>query len=115
MTVTRVTAVLLVVGSLMMGPVALAHDGHPHTFMGSVSAVHEHSLDLKATDGTSLTFVVDEKTKISHDKMAMTLADIKRGDRVVVTASEKKHSGGKLIWTALQIRLGTAPAPGSRK
>ncbi len=110
MTVTRVTAVLLVVGSLMMGPVALAHEGHPHTFMGTVSAVHEHSLDLKATDGRSLTFVVDEKTKISHDKM-----DIKRGDRVVVTASEKKHSGGKLIWTALQIRLGTAPAPGSRK
>jgi hypothetical protein len=107
--------VVLIVASLMMGPVALAHEGHPHTIMGTVSVVHGHSLDLKASDGRSFTFVVDEKTKISHDKMPMTLADIKGGDRVVVTASEKKDSGGKLIWTALQIRLGTAPAPGSRK
>ena len=54
------------------------------------------------------------KTKVIHGKMAMKLADIKTGDRVVVRAT----GGGKESLVAEQIQLGAAAPvakPATRK
>ena len=110
-TTARVTLVLLC--ALALGRIALGHDG-PHKVMGTVAALHEHRLEVKATDGKRVSINVDEKTKVIHGTMAMKVADIKVGERVVVTAMEKKGTDGKATLTASEIRLG-APAPKAKR
>jgi len=74
--------------------------------MGTVSAVRDHQLDVKATDGKTSTISITDKTKILHGTMAMKSTDLKAGDRVVVTAT----GGGKDPFVAKEIRIGAAPA-----
>ena len=91
---------------IVVAPFALAHEGHDHKIMGTVWVIHEHHLEVKATDGTISSITVNDKTKVFRGKTAMTLTEIRLGDRVVVTAS----SDAKGSLTAKEIRLGTAVA-----
>lgn len=93
----------------LVAPAALdAHEGHAHKIMGTVSVIHENHLEIKGTDGKVSTVTLNEKTKILRDKTAMKAADIKVGDRVVVTATETKDKAGKATLLASEVRLGTA-------
>jgi hypothetical protein len=115
MTKTTARVTLVFICALALGRIAFGHDG-PHKVMGTVSAVHEERLEVTATDGKSVSLNVDDKTKVIHGRMAMKVSDIKVGERVVVTASEKKGSDGKATLRALEIRLGApAPAPKVKK
>ena len=100
----RKTALVLLT-AFLLAPLVSAHEGHDHKIMGTVSAVRDHQLDVKATDGKTSTITVNDKTKILHGTMAMQAADLKAGDRVVVTAT----GGGKDPFVAKEIRIGAAP------
>jgi hypothetical protein len=86
----------------------LAHQGHAHKVMGTVSTLHENHLEVKATDGKTSTITVNEKTKILRGKAKAKLDDIKPGERVVVTAMETKGKDGKATMIATEVRLGDA-------
>ena len=85
-------------------PFVSAHEGHDHKIMGTLSAVHENSVDVKATDGKLSTITLNDKTKILRGTTAVKLADLKAGDRVVVTAT----GGGKDPFVAKEIKIGGA-------
>jgi Cu/Ag efflux protein CusF len=87
-------------------PFLSAHEGHDHKIMGTLAAVHDNSVDVKATDGKTTTITLNDKTKILHGTMAMKIADLKTGDRVVVTAT----GGGKDPFVAKEIKIGAATA-----
>ena len=87
-----------------MAPFVSAHEGHDHKIMGTIAAIHDNSVDVKATDGKMSTVSLNDKTKILRGTTAMKLAELKAGDRVVVTAT----GGGKDPFVAKQIRLGGA-------
>ena len=87
-------------------PFISAHEGHDHKIMGTLSAVHENSVDVKATDGKQSTITLNEKTKILRGTTAVKLAELKAGDRVVVTAT----GGGKDPFVAKEIKVGGAMA-----
>jgi hypothetical protein len=87
-------------------PFLSAHEGHDHKIMGTLAAVHDNSVDVKATDGKTTTIMLNDKTKILHGTMAMKTADLKTGDRVVVTAT----GGGKDPFVAKEIKIGAATA-----
>jgi len=87
-------------------PYLSAHEGHDHKIMGTLAAVHDNSVDVKATDGKTTTITLNDKTKILHGTMAMKIADLKTGDRVVVTAT----GGGKDPFVAKEIKIGAATA-----
>ena len=89
-----------------MAPFLSAHEGHDHKIMGTIAAIHDNSVEVKATDGKMSTVTLNDKTKILRGTTAVKLADLKAGDRVVVTAT----GGGKTPFVAKQIRLGGAPA-----
>jgi translation initiation factor IF-1 len=97
----------IVIAGLVSAPV-WAHEGHAHKVMGTVSAIHENHLEVKATDGKTATMTITEKTKVVRGKTAIKLADIRTGDRVVVTATETKGKDGKTSLVVNQIQLGTA-------
>ena len=86
----------------------LAHEGHVHKIMGTVSMHHENHLEVKATDGKTSTITLNEKTKILKGTAKATAEDIKAGDRVVVSATETKGQDGKPVLVASEVRLGSA-------
>lgn len=95
--------------TVVLAPAALAHEGHDHTVMGTVVMLHENHLEVKAAkDGKTTVVTVNEKTKIRRDKSPVTLADIRAGERVVVTYAQQKDGNGKDVLIAKEVRLGAA-------
>jgi hypothetical protein len=105
---------ILAVMALAAAGTAAAHEGHSHgkthKMMGTVKAVHAgmNHVEITTSKGTS-GFYVDAKTKYLRGSSKLTLADLKPGTRVVVTA---KGEGEKR--TAVEVRLaGRGPAAGN--
>lgn len=90
-----------------------AHEG-PHKIMGTLTALHENHLEVKATDGKISTITLNEKTKVLRGKATVKADDIKPGERVVVTAMEIKGKDGKTTMVATEVRLGAATTAASK-
>ena len=106
--VKRVYAVCLAVTVLFLGlgSRAIAHEGHEHKVMGTVTMAAVDHVMLKDKDGQELTVKVTKDTKV-RAKPAIKVQDIKTGTRIVVTAVEEKDKS----MTAKVIEVGSAPAP----
>jgi hypothetical protein len=102
-----VVAALII--TLALPVAALAHDGHPHKILGTVTSATADRLVLKTKDGKELTITIAASTKVMKDKAAATAADIAPGTRVVVTAITAKG-----VTTAKEIKIGVA-APAAAK
>lgn len=89
----RFAAAFLVLTVLAFGSGAqlLAHEGHDHKVMGTVTMAAADHVMLKTTEGKDLMIQVTKDTKVTKDKQAMRAQDIKVGARVVVTAIEEKE------------------------
>ncbi len=110
----RVLTVLLALSVLPVAPL-LAHGGHEHKVMGTVSMIRDTHLEVKETDGKTSTFTLDEKTRVLRGSTVVARADIKSGDRVVVTTEETKDKSGKAAVMVKEVRLGTAADASTRK
>ena len=78
----------------------LAHQGHEHKVMGTVAAVDATHVEIETKDRKKTSIVLNEKTKYLKGKTPAVAADIKVGDRIVVTVIEE---GGKK--TAREVLL----------
>ena len=67
----------------------IAHEGHEHKVMGTVTMAAADHLRLKDKDGKDFTVKVAKDTKVKA-KPPAKVEDIKPGTRVVVTAVEQK-------------------------
>lgn len=85
----------------------LAHEGHDHKIMGTVTMAAADHVMLKDKDGKDVTVKVTKDTKV-RSKPAMKVEEIKAGTRVVVTATQAKDTS----FTAKTIEVGVAPAGG---
>jgi len=110
----RVPAALLALWVLPVSPL-LAHGGHEHKVMGTVSIIRDIRLEVKETDGKTSTFTLNEKTRILRGSTVVAPSDIKSGDRVVVTTEETKDKSGKAAVMVKEVRLGTAADASTRK
>ena len=93
------------VTALVVPGIARAHEGHEHTVMGTVTMRHDQQLEVKTTDGKSVTIALNDKTTVLRGKTKLDLAAIKQGDRVVVDVGD-----GKAPMTAKEIKLGEIAA-----
>ncbi len=104
---TRRLAVALVamLGLVHMtsGP-ALAHPGHSHKMMGTVTMAAPDHLMMKTTDGKDATVQITSETKITKAKKPATIEDLTPGRRVVVMAVTEKN-----VMKATSIEVGAAP------
>lgn len=102
-------AVLAIALMLGLAPVAVAHEGHDHTIMGTVSAIHKSHLEVKAVkDGKTSSIVLNDDTKVLREKTPVAVSDIRIGERVVVTAVTQKGPDGKERLVAREVRLAAA-------
>ncbi len=59
--------------------------------MGTVAVVDASHVEIDTKDGKKVSVVLNKETKCLRGKTSATAADIKVGDRIVVTAVEKGH------------------------
>lgn len=84
---------------------ALAHEGHDHKLLGTVTEVTAERIVVRATkDGAISTVAMGATTKITRGKKTLGVADLKVGDRVVVNIGN-----GKAPLSAKAIQVGAAP------
>lgn len=88
---------------------AFGHAGEVHTYMGTITAIHDGgSFTLKKTDGKTMHVEVSDRTTCLHaDGKTATRAELVAGKRVVVTMSKD----GK---TATTIKLAAAKPAASK-
>jgi hypothetical protein len=103
----RLFATVLVLAVLALGSGArlLAHEGHEHKVMGTVTMAAADHVMLKDKDGKDVMVKVTKDTKVKA-KPVVKVEEIKVGTRVVVTAVEEKDKS----MTAKSIEVGAAPA-----
>ena len=95
----------LVAIALSTGSV-LAHDGHDHIIMGTVTARDAKHVDVKTPSGEVLSIAVNEKTVTLRAKKKSTFEDVQVGRRVVVNIGN-----GEDPLIAREIQVGVqAPA-----
>jgi len=89
--------------------VALAHEGHLHKVMGTVVAADAAKLDVKGTDGKTLTLVVDAATKVARGTTVIKAVDLKAGERVVAAYMPMRGPDGAEMLMAKDVKA-AAPA-----
>jgi len=95
--------------------VALAHPGHMHKVMGTVTVIDGNRVEVADAAGKITTHMLDAKTKIRKGTTVLKAADIKVGDRVVISSTESKDKAGKAVMTVTEVQVGSATAPASPK
>ena len=97
---------LAILGAVMMAPrFALAHDGHDHTVMGTISSIDGTNLMVKTADGKQTMVMMDAKTKITQGATKLDVKALKVGDRVVASGPEDKG-----MISAETVKVGAAAA-----
>jgi len=82
---------LAILGTVMLAPrFALAHEGHDHTVMGTISSIDGTNLMVKTADGKQTMVMMDAKTKITQGATKLDVKALKVGDRVVAAGPEDK-------------------------
>ncbi len=107
----RLILALAVAVALVVPMRALAHEGHAHKAMGTISSVQGNNVMVKTTTGKTVMVMLDAKTKITQGKTTVPVSALKVGDRIVAEGPEQKE-----MIMATTVRLGeTAPAAAARK
>lgn len=83
----------------------LAHEGHDHKVMGTVTMAATDHVMLKDKDGKDVMVKVTKDTTVKS-KTAMKVEQLQPGTRIVITATEGKDKS----MTAKSIEVGAAAA-----
>ena len=77
--------------TLVLPGAALAHPGHGHKIMGTITAVDASHLVVKATDGKESSIQILPATMFKKGKAKGANTDLKVGLRVVVTMADESE------------------------
>lgn len=102
---------IALVAALAFPSVLLAHEGHPHRVMGTVSAMTATQIDVETADGKTVAIALDAKTVYQSGKSKVDAKMVKVGERVVVSAVQAK---GAKIATAQTVQLAVPVTTASR-
>ena len=83
------TALLVVLAVALLAPaVALAHPGHDHKLMGTITSIDKNKVVVKTTEGKDMTFEITPLTTFKRGKEKGAASDLKAGLRVVVNVGD---------------------------
>ena len=74
--------------SLLVPAVPMAHPGHDHKLMGTISSIDKNKVVMKTTEGKDMTFEISPTTAFKRGKGKGAQADLKAGLRVVVNVGD---------------------------
>lgn len=73
--------------SLFIPALAMAHPGHEHKTMGTISSINATKLVVKSTEGKDVTFEIIPITAFKRGKDKGQHSDLKVGLRVVIVST----------------------------
>ena len=74
--------------SLLAPALPLAHPGHDHKLMGTITSIDKNKVVVKTTEGKDMTFEVTPITTFKNGKQKGMQSDLKAGMRVVVNIGD---------------------------
>jgi hypothetical protein len=83
--------------SLFVPSLALAHPGHEHKLMGTVTSIDKNKIVIKTTDGKDATFEVTPTTTYKRGTAKGSFAELKAGMRVIANMVEGKDATAKEV------------------
>jgi hypothetical protein len=83
--------------------VARAHEGHMHKVLGTVQKITGPHVDIKTTDGKTVTVMLDKSTTVTRGKDKLDASAIAVGERISVDYMEENK-----MLMAHAVKLGTA-------
>jgi hypothetical protein len=95
-------AAIVTMTALAFPAVGLAHEGHTHKALGTITSVQTDKVEITKTDGKALTVLLDKKTTVTRGKDKLDTAALKVGERVSVEYMEANK-----VLTAHSFKLGT--------
>lgn len=102
--------VMAVVVSFAFVAPALAHEGHLHKVLGTVTMAASDHVMLKDKANKDVTVQLNAQTKVTRDKKPAKVEDIKAGVRAVIGAVTVKEKNGAEKMVAKTVELGPAPS-----
>src|SRR5918999_1686117 len=83
------TVLFLVLAAALLAPaVPLAHPGHDHKLMGTISSMDKNKVVVKTTEGKDMTFEITPLTAFKRGKQKGAASDLKTGMRFVVNIGD---------------------------
>lgn len=83
------TFLFAILATALLAPAApLAHPGHDHKLMGTVSSIDKNKVVVKTTEGKDVTFEITPLTTFKRGKQKGAQGDLKAGMRVVVNVGD---------------------------
>ena len=74
--------------SVLVPAVPMAHPGHDHKLMGTISSIDKNKVAMKTTEGKDMTFEVTPTTKFKSGAKKGAQTELKVGMRVVVNVGD---------------------------
>lgn len=74
--------------SLLVPALPMAHPGHDHKLMGTISSIDKNKVVMKTTEGKDMTFEILPTTILKRGSAKGVQADLKPGMRVVVNVGD---------------------------
>jgi hypothetical protein len=74
--------------SLLVPALPMAHPGHDHKLMGTISSIDKNKIVMKTTEGKDMTFEVTPITAFKTGNKKGAQGDLKAGMRVVVNVGD---------------------------
>ena len=74
--------------SVLAPALPLAHPGHDHKLMGTITSIDKNKVAVKTTEGKDMTFEVTPITTFKNGKQKGMQSDLKAGMRVVVNIGD---------------------------
>jgi hypothetical protein len=83
------TFLMLVLAAALVAPsAAMAHPGHDHKLMGTITSIDKNKVAVKTTEGKDMTFEITPLTAFKKGKDKGAQADLRTGMRVVVNIGD---------------------------
>ena len=107
---TWMVLVAFAVCALLTPYASMAHEGHVHKALGTVTKIEGDHVTVKKTDGKTIVIMLDKKTAVTRGKDKLDATALKVGERLSVDYVEDKG-----MMMAHAIKLSTASAkPGTK-
>ena len=79
---------LVLAAAVLTPSFVVAHPGHDHKLMGTISSVDKNKVVVKTTEGKDMTFEITPLTTFKRGKNKGAQSDLKAGMRVVVNIGD---------------------------
>jgi len=80
----------LIVLALAVPAAVMAHEGHAHKILGTITAIAGEKVELKTPEGKTVTVTVNAKTTYARGKTKVDATALKVGERIVAEVASEK-------------------------